>query len=105
MHEPATPRPSLLARMQSATWQAQLVACVRLYLDLGAKPSLAQEADTLLQHTEAELLDFLLAGPPPTSAERQHAQHLLDMAQYALLDSQLQESQRPGLGSQAPCLN
>lgn len=105
MDKPATPRPNLLTRMQSATWQAQLMACVRLYLDLGARPSLAQEADALLQRTEAELLDFLLAGPPPTPPERQRAQHLLDMAQYALLDSQLQASQRPGLGPQLPCLN
>lgn len=109
MDKLATSRPNFLARMQSATWQNQLRACVHLYLELGARPSLAQEADALLQRTEAELLDYLLAGPPPTLPERQRAQHLLDMAQYALLDSQLQESLRPGerlgLAHRLPCAN
>ncbi|MDO7888056.1 hypothetical protein Q5H89_22000 [Hymenobacter sp. CA2-7] len=109
MDKLATPRPSLLARMQTATWQDQLRASVRLYLELGARPSLAQEADALLQRTEAELLAYLLAGPPPTPPERQRAQQLLDMAQYALLDSQLQESLRPGeqpgFARRPPCPN
>lgn len=95
--------------MQSATWQDQLRASVHLYLELGAKPSLAQEADALLQRTEAELLDYLLAGPAPTLPERQRARQLLDMAQYALLDAQLQESLLPGEQyspvRRPPCLN
>lgn len=100
-----TPRPNLLARMQSPTWQDQLRASVCLYLELGARPSLAQEADALLQRTEAELLDYLLAGFPPTAAERQRAQQLLDMAQYALLNSQLQESLQPSSAHRLPCPN
>lgn len=95
--------------MQSTTWQDQLRASVHLYLELGARPSLAQEADALLQRTEAELLAYLLAGPPPTLPERQRARQLLDMAQYALLDAQLQESllpgERPSLAHRLPCFN
>lgn len=95
--------------MQSATWQDQLRASVHLYLELGAQPSLAQEADALLQRTEAELLDYLLAGPPPTPPERQRARRLLDMAQYALLNAQLHESQLqgewPSLAGRLPCAN
>lgn len=109
MDKLATPRPNFLARMQTATWQDQLRASVCLYLELGARPSLAHEADALLQRTEAELLDYLLAGPPPTPPERQRAQQLLDMAQYALLDSQLQESLRlgeqPSFARRPPCPN
>lgn len=109
MNKSATPRPNFLARMQSASWQEQLRASVHLYLELGARPSLAQEADLLLQRTEAELLDCLLAGPLPTPPERQRAQQLLDMAQYALLDAQLQESRWPGewpsLAGRSACAN
>jgi hypothetical protein len=96
MEKIATTRSYLLARMQSATWQDQLRASVHLYLALGASPSLAQEMDELLQRTEEDLLDYLLAGDPPTAPERARAQHLLDLAQHALLDSELQQSQLRG---------
>ena len=88
---------SLFTRMQSPIWQAQLQASVRLYLELGTASSLAQEVDALLQRIEAELLDFLLAGRPSTSADRQQAHFLLDVAQHQLLDSELQgQGQRGG---------
>jgi len=105
MDKLATSSAGLLARMQAASWQEQLRASVRLYLELGAKPSLAQEADILLQRTEAELLEYLLAGAPPTPPERQRARQLLDMAQYALLDDQLQESLLPGCEGRLTCSN
>lgn len=105
MDKLATSSAGLLTRMQAATWQEQLRASVRLYLELGAKPSLAQEADALLQRTEEELLEYLLAGAPPTPPERQRARHLLDMAQYALLDAQLQESLLPGYESRLSYAN
>lgn len=76
-----------LARTTNPSWQEQLRASVRLYLSLSADPSLEQELDNLLQRNEEELLDYLLAGEPPTLAERQQAQHFLDMAQCQLLSS------------------
>jgi len=105
MDKLATLPAGLLTRMQAATWQEQLRASVRLYLELGAKPSLAQEADMLLQRTEEELLEYLLAGAPPTPPERQRARQLLDMAQYALLDAQLQESLLPSCEGRLACTN
>jgi hypothetical protein len=95
MAKPATLHLNLFARMQSPIWQAQLRDSVRLYLELGTAPSLAPEADILLQRMEAELLDSLLAGTSVTLAERQRASALLDVAQHHLLDSELQyESER-----------
>ena len=76
-----------LARTNNPSWQDQLRASVRLYLSLSANPSLEHELDNLLQRSEEELLDYLLAGEPPTLAERQQAQHFLDMAQCQLLSS------------------
>lgn len=74
-------------RTQSPFWQDQLRACVRLYLRQGENPELEQELDNLLQRSEAELLDYLLAGAPPTAADRARAQHFLDTAQHELLRS------------------
>lgn len=90
MTDTSTLSTNLFTRMQSPIWQAQLQASVRLYLSLGTASSLAQEVDILLQRIEAELLDFLLAGRPTSSAERQQAHYLLDVAQHQLLDSELQ---------------
>jgi hypothetical protein len=76
--------------MQNPDWQDQLRDSVRLYLDLGAVHTLAQEVDIRLQRIESQLLDYLLAGTPAaTPPDRQHARHLLDMAQHELLDSAL----------------
>lgn len=91
MAETFTAHTNFLTRMQSPIWQAQLRACVRLYLELGTRPTLAQEVDAQLQRTEAELLDYLLAGAAATTAEYQRARYLLDVAQHRLLDSELQE--------------
>jgi hypothetical protein len=91
MIKTSTLHPTVFTRMLSPAWQAQLQASVRLYLELSTIPNLAQEVDALLQRTEAALLDYLLAGAPATSAERQRAHYLLDMAQHQLLDCELQE--------------
>lgn len=82
-----------LSRAIDPTWQDQLRACVRLYLSLTTDPTLGQELDDLLQRSEQELLDYLLAGEPPTPAARQQAQYFLDMAQHQLLSSTLDVQQ------------
>ncbi|GAB3638663.1 hypothetical protein GCM10027422_42530 [Hymenobacter arcticus] len=79
---------SLLARTASSSWQQQLRHSVRLYLALGANPLVELELETILQKTEEELVDFLLADGPPTAAARQQAQTFLDMAQNELLSSE-----------------
>ncbi|MGI4760561.1 MAG: hypothetical protein ACRYF0_07645 [Janthinobacterium lividum] len=74
-------------RAASPDWQAKLRASVRLYLALGAQPAAAQQLEARLQQTEAELLDSLLAGPPPAPDARARAQQFLDTAQHRVLDS------------------
>jgi hypothetical protein len=76
-----------LSRTTDPSWQDQLRACVRLYLSQTTNSALEQELDELLQRSEQELLDYLLADEPPTPAARQRAQHFLDMAQCQLLSS------------------
>ena len=83
-HPPLT----LVARTASLPWQGQLRESVRLYLALGAHPGLEQELEIMLQRTEQELLEYLLAGQSPTPAARQQAQTFLDMAQNELLASE-----------------
>ena len=82
-----------LSRTADPTWQGQLRACVRLYLSLTDDAALEQELDVLLQRSEEELLDYLLAGEVPTLAARQQARHFLDMAQCQLLSSPLEMRQ------------
>lgn len=82
-----------LSRTTDPTWQGQLRACVRLYLSLTDDAALEQELDVLLQRSEEELLDYLLAGEVPTLAARQQARHFLDMAQCQLLSSPLEMRQ------------
>jgi hypothetical protein len=82
-----SPTLSFLTRANSPAWQDQLRASVRLYLSLNADPTVEAELDALLQRSEQELLDYLLAGAPPAPADRQRAQHFLDMAQHQLLGS------------------
>ena len=89
----ATLSTGFLSRTADPTWQGQLRACVRLYLSLTADAALEQELDDLLQRSEAELLDYLLAGVPPTPAARQQARHFLDMAQCQLLSSPVEVRQ------------
>ncbi|MGI4763364.1 MAG: hypothetical protein ACRYF0_21815 [Janthinobacterium lividum] len=74
-------------RTTSSAWQDQLRTSVRLYLYLNANPAVEAELEELLRHSEQELLDYLLAGEPPTPAARQRAQEFLDMAQHQLLGS------------------
>ncbi|RZK31676.1 MAG: hypothetical protein EOO63_03535 [Hymenobacter sp.] len=83
------PSISLLTRLHNPGWQDQLRHSVRLYLALGAEAptTLEAELESLLQRTEQQLLDYLLAGEPPTPAARQQAQVFLDMAQHELLSS------------------
>jgi hypothetical protein len=88
MQDFTTPSSGFLKRATSPAWQDQLRATVRLYLSFSADPSLEQELDALLQRTEQELLDYLLAGEPPTPASRERAQHFLDTAQHRLLGSE-----------------
>lgn len=78
-----------LTRATSSAWQDQLRVSVRLYLSLNANPALdmEDELESLLRRNEQELLDYLLAGTPPTPAERQRAQEFLDRAQHQLLSS------------------
>ena len=78
-----------LTRATSTAWQDQLRVSVRLYLSLNANPALdmENELESLLRRSEQELLDYLLAGTPPTPAERQRAQEFLDRAQHQLLSS------------------
>lgn len=80
---------SLLTRLHSPSWQDQLRRSVRLYLALGAEVPATAAADLegLLQSTEQKLLDYLLAGEPPTPAARRQAQVFLDMAQHDLFAS------------------
>ena len=87
MANSTSPTLSFLTRASSPAWQDQLRASVRLYLSLSADPTVEAELDALLQRSEQELLDYLLAGAPPTPADRQRAQHFLDMAQHQLLGS------------------
>jgi hypothetical protein len=88
MQDFTTPSSGFLKRATSPAWQDQLRATVRLYLSFSADPSLEQELDALLQRNEQELLDYLLAGEPPTPASRERAQHFLDTAQHQLLGSE-----------------
>ncbi|MDO7888266.1 hypothetical protein [Hymenobacter cheonanensis] len=76
-----------LARATSTAWQDQLRTSVRLYLSLNANPAIEAELEILLRRSEEELLDYLLAGEPPTPDERQRAQEFLDRAQHQLLSS------------------
>jgi hypothetical protein len=87
------PLTGFLFRTADPTWQSQLRACVRLYLSLTVDAALEQELDDLLQRSEAELLDYLLAGEPPTPAARQQAQYFLDTAQCQLLSSPVEVRQ------------
>jgi hypothetical protein len=88
MQDFTTPPSGFLKRATSPAWQDQLRATVRLYLSFSADPSLEQELDELLQRNEQELLDYLLAGEPPTPASRERAKHFLDAAQHRLLGSE-----------------
>lgn len=88
MQDFTTPPSGFLKRATSSTWQDQLRATVRLYLSFSADPGLEQELDSLLQRNEQELLDYLLAGEPPTPASRERAKHFLDTAQHQLLNSE-----------------
>jgi hypothetical protein len=90
MQDFTTPPSGFLKRATSPAWQDQLRATVRLYLSFSADPSLEQELDELLQRNEQELLDYLLAGEPPTPASRERAQHFLDTAQHRLLGSEVE---------------
>lgn len=83
-------------RATSTAWQDQLRASVRLYLSLSANPDIEAELEALLRRSEQELLDFLLAGTPPTPAERRRAQEFLDTAQHQLLASPLDVQQLLG---------
>lgn len=76
-----------LSRATDPNWQDQLRTCVRLYLSINTGSTIEQELDDLLQRSEQELLDYLLADEPPTPAARQRAQDFLDMAQYQILSS------------------
>ena len=87
------PPADFMTRAASQTWQEQLRESVRQLLSMGADPLLAQELDVLLQATEQQLLDYLLAGAPPTPLARQRAQDFLDMAQHQLLGSTLDVQQ------------
>lgn len=88
MQDFTTPPSGFLKRATSPAWQDQLRATVRLYLSFSPDPCLEQELDELLQRTEQELLDYLLAGEPPTPASRERARHFLDTAQHQLLGSE-----------------
>jgi hypothetical protein len=88
MQDFTTPPSGFLKRATSLAWQDQLRATVRLYLSFSADPNLEQELDILLQRNEQELLDYLLAGEPPTPASRERAKHFLDAAQHQLLSSE-----------------
>jgi len=88
MQDFTTPPSGFLKRATSSAWQDQLRATVRLYLSFSADPDLEQELDSLLQRNEQELLDYLLAGEPPTPASRERAKHFLDAAQHQLLNSE-----------------
>ena len=88
MQDFTTPPSGFLKRATNSSWQEQLRATVRLYLSFSADPGLEQELDSLLQRNEQELLDYLLAGEPPTPASRERAQHFLDTAQHQLLNSE-----------------
>jgi hypothetical protein len=90
MQDFTTPTSGFLKRATSPAWQDQLRATVRLYLSFSADPNLEQELDALLQRNEQELLDYLLAGEPPTAASRERAQHFLDTAQHQLLGSEVE---------------
>jgi len=87
MANSTNPSLAFLTRASSPAWQDQLRTSVRLYLSINADPALEAELDALLQRSEQELLDYLLAGAPPSPADRQRAQHFLDMAQHQLLGS------------------
>lgn len=84
---------SFFTRATSTAWQNQLRTSVRLYLCLNADPSVEAELEELLRRSEQELLDYLLAGEPPTLAERQRAQEFLDAAQHQLLGSPIEVQQ------------
>ena len=78
----------VFTRASSSSWQSQVRRSVRLYLAFGDQSVDAQELETHLQRTEEELLQYLLAGEPPTPDARKQAQTVLDMAQNALLGSE-----------------
>ena len=75
-------------RASTPAWQDQLRATVRLYLSFSPNPQLAQELDELLQRSEQELLNYLLAEEHPTPESRERARRFLDAAQHQLLGSE-----------------
>ena len=88
MQEFTTTSSGFLKRASSPAWQDQLRATVRLYLSFSPDPRVEQELDELLQRSEQELLDYLLAEEPPTPANRERARRFLDTAQHQLLGSE-----------------
>lgn len=89
----SNPPAGFLSRATDPSWQNQLRACVQLYLSSAANAKLERELDALLQRSEQELLDYLLAGGPPSPTERQRAEHFLDRAQCELLSSHVDVQQ------------
>lgn len=100
-------------RASNSAWQDQLRATVRLYLSFSPDPNLEREMDDLLQRSEQELLDYLLAEEPPTPERREHARRFLDAAQHQLLSSEAEvtrmldelaadSAQKPGAPQPAP---
>lgn len=81
---------TIFTRASSTSWQSQLRCSVRLYLAMGEQPVQAKELEAHLRRTEEELLHYLLEGEPPTAAAIKQAQTVLDMAQSALLSSELE---------------
>lgn len=75
-------------RASTSAWQDQLRATVRLYLSFSPNPQVERELDELLQRSEQELLDYLMAEEPPTPANRERARRFLDAAQHQLLGSE-----------------
>jgi hypothetical protein len=75
-------------RASTPGWQDQLRATVRLYLSFGPNSQVEQELDELLQRSEQELLDYLMAEEPPTPENRERARRFLDAAQHQLLGSE-----------------
>ena len=88
MQDFTTPSSGFLKRASCPSWQNQLRTTVRLYLSFSPNPQMEQELDELLQRSEQELLDYLLAEEPPTPESRERARHFLDAAQHQLLGSE-----------------
>lgn len=78
MEETYLTPPAAYPYPSTVSWQALLRYYIRLNLAMGSPTIDAQELETHLRRTEAELLAYLLSGQAPTALALARAQVYLD---------------------------